>query len=62
MLNWICLLLAGCCEVAFTFCLGKLKSATGGSYAAWLAGFVLLFMVSMPLLVKATRTIPVGTA
>jgi len=62
MINWICLLLAGCCEMGFTFCLGKLKDATGSSYALWLAGFALLFMASMPLLVKATHTIPVGTA
>ena len=62
MINRICLLLAGCCEMGFTFCLGKLKDATGSSYALWMAGFALLFMISMPLLVKATHTIPVGTA
>jgi len=62
MINWICLLLAGCCEVGFTYCLGKLKDASGSSYAWWLVGFASLFMISMPLLVKATHTIPVGTA
>jgi len=48
--------------MGFTFCLGKLKDATGSSYALWLAGFAILFMTSMPLLIKATHTIPVGTA
>jgi len=62
MINWICLLLAGCCEIGFTFCLGKLKDASGSSYALWIVGFALLFMASMPLLIKATHTIPVGTA
>jgi len=62
MLNWICLLLAGCCEIGFTFCLGKLKEATGSSYVCWLAGFAAFFMLSMPLLVKATQTISIGTS
>jgi len=62
MINWLCLLLAGCCEMGFTFCLGKLKDATGSAYALWLTGFAILFMMSMPLLIKATHTIPVGTA
>jgi len=62
MTNWICLLLAGCCEMGFTYCLGKLRDASGHEYLMWLAGFALLFMASMPLLIKATHTIPVGTA
>jgi len=62
MIHWLCLLLAGCCEIGFTFCLGKLRDATGSAHTLWLAGFALLFMISMPLLVKATQSIPVGTA
>jgi len=58
----MCLLLAGCCEIGFTYCLGKLKDATGTTYTLWIVGFALLFMASMPLLIKATHTIPVGTA
>jgi len=48
--------------MGFTFCLGKLRDASGSAYALWLVGFAALFMISMPLLVKATQTIPVGTA
>ena len=45
-----------------TFCLGKAKVATGWEATAWYAGFVIVSALSMFLLAKASRTIPIGTA
>lgn len=61
-MNWIVLIMAGLCEVGFTFCLGRSKEVVGLQWWAWIGGFVLFYMLSMVLLIKATRTIAVGTA
>lgn len=60
-MNWIILLCAGLCEVAFTFCMGKLKGASGAEFYLWGAGFVVAVPVSMGLLARAVQTIPIGT-
>ena len=61
-MNWIILIIAGLFEVAFTFCLGKAKEASGMSSYIWFAGFLVACAVSMTLLVKATQSLPLGTA
>lgn len=61
-MNWILLIIAGLFEVAFAFCLGKAKEATGAEVYWWYAGFLLSLTLSMLLLVKATQTLPIGTA
>lgn len=61
-MNWIILIIAGLCEVGFTFCLGKAKTATGVLYWEWMGGFLLFTVISMWLLAKAIETLPVGTA
>ena len=61
-MNWIILILAGCCEVGFSFCLGKMKGLSGLPYWEWLAGFALFYVLSAVLLAKATETLPIGTA
>ncbi|MBL7898433.1 MAG: multidrug efflux SMR transporter [Crocinitomicaceae bacterium] len=61
-MNWIILIIAGLFEVAFAFCLGKAKTATGNEIYAWYAGFLIALSVSMGLLIKATQTLPIGTA
>lgn len=38
-MNWIILIIAGLFEVGFTFCLGKIKGATGTDFYLWGAGF-----------------------
>ena len=50
------------CECGFTFCLGKAKLATGWEAAGWYTGFVVVSALSMILLAKAAKTIPIGTA
>jgi len=62
VMNWIVLVLAGLCECGFTFCLGKANIATGGRQMLWYSVFVILYALSMVLLAKAVKTIPIGTA
>ncbi|MFG6428076.1 DMT family transporter [Lepagella muris] len=61
-MNWIILIIAGLCEVGFTYCLGRAKDVSGIEYLAWMAGFLLFTVLSMGLLAKATQSIPLGTA
>ncbi len=60
-MNWIILILAGLMEVAFTFCLGKTKAAAGGAAALWWGGFIVALALSMYLMAKAARSLPLGT-
>lgn len=61
-MNWIILIIAALFEVGFTSCLGKIKETTGGAMYGWIAGFLICTSVSMILLIKATQTLPIGTA
>ena len=61
-MNWIILIIAGLFEVGFAFCLGKAKGTTGNEMYLWFAGFLIALTISMGLLVKATQTLPIGTA
>lgn len=61
-MNWLILILAGLCETFFTFCLGKGNVETGNKSVFWYIAFVFFYILSMVLLTKATKTIPIGTA
>lgn len=61
-MNWILLLIAGLFEVGFAACLGKGKEAAGTVATYWYLGFLICLAISMYLLVKATATLPIGTA
>ena len=61
-MNWIILIIAGLFEVAFAFCLGKAKETTGNEMYLWYIGFFVTLCISMGLLIKATQTLPIGTA
>lgn len=61
-MNWILLTIAGFFETAFAFCLGKANESTGSTMYLWYAGFFMCLTISMVLLVKATQTLPIGTA
>jgi len=61
-MNWIVLVVAGLFEVAFAFCLGKAKTSVANEKVHWYAGFVVALLLSMTLLVKATQSLPIGTA
>lgn len=61
-MNWIILIIAGFFEVAFTSCLGKAQQSSGTTAYLWYTAFVVTCSISMLLLIKATQTLPVGTA
>jgi len=61
-MNWIILIIAGFFEVGFATCLGKAKETTGTASMLWLVGFFVSLTISMVLLIKATQTLPIGTA
>lgn len=60
-MNWIILILAGLMEVGFTFCLGKTKTATGQELVWWWTGFITALSLSMFLMAKAAKRLPIGT-
>ena len=61
-MNWIILIIAGLCEVGFTFCLGKAKGTTETEAMLWYGGFAVATALSMYLLALASKTLPLGTA
>ncbi|WP_289159336.1 multidrug efflux SMR transporter [uncultured Muribaculum sp.] len=61
-MNWILLIIAGCFETGFAFCLGKMKGLSGTPWCLWGIGFLLCLILSMVLLSKSVQTIPIGTA
>lgn len=61
-MSWLILVIAGLFEVGFAFCLGKAKDAVGTESYMWYGGFLAFLTVSMLLLMKATQTLPIGTA
>lgn len=61
-MNWFYLILGGFFEVGFTFCLGKAKEVSGTSQYLWYGIFGICLVASMWLLLKATQTLPLGTA
>src|SRR5262245_19713491 len=61
-MNWLILVIAGIFEVAFASCLGKAKETTGSEMYLWYGGFLIALIISMVLLVKATQSLPIGTA
>jgi quaternary ammonium compound-resistance protein SugE len=61
-MNWVILIVAGLFEVAFASCLGKAKEVSGNEAYIWYGGFLISLIISMALLMKATQTLPIGTA
>lgn len=61
-MNWIILIIGGLFEVAFASCLGKMKETSGNLAILWGAGFLICLTISMLLLIKASQSLPIGTA
>lgn len=61
-MNWLILIIAGLFEVGFTFSLQKAKLAEGNTQIMWYGAFLVSLAISMFLLVKASQTLPIGTA
>ncbi len=61
--SWAILIIAGCFEAGFAFCLGKMKEVAGTTaWWLWGAGFIICLIISMVLLAKATHVLPISTA
>lgn len=61
-MNWLILIIAGLFEVGFASCLEKANHSHGSAAVGWYTGFVISMTISMLLLIKATQTLPIGTA
>lgn len=61
-MNWIILIIAGLFEVGFASCLGKAKETSGTESYLWYAGFLICLTISMLGLIRATQSLPIGTA
>ena len=61
-MNWIILIVAGLCEIGFTYCLGRAKEISGTEFWIWIGGFLVFTVISMGLLAKASQTLPIGKA
>jgi quaternary ammonium compound-resistance protein SugE len=61
-MNWFLLIIAGLFEVGFASCLGKAKQSSGIIATYWYIGFLICLIISMLLLVKVTKELPIGTA
>ncbi|UBM58651.1 multidrug efflux SMR transporter [Marinilongibacter aquaticus] len=61
-MNWVFLIFGGIFEVVFATCLAKAKETSGQEMYLWYAGFLVSLTISMLLLIKATQTLPIGTA
>ncbi|MFV0469627.1 MAG: DMT family transporter [Dysgonomonas sp.] len=61
-MNWLILILGGLFEVGFTFSLGQAKTTEGNASYLWYGSFVFCLIASMALLIKATQSLPLGTA
>lgn len=59
---WIFLVLAGLFEVLFVFSMGKARKTVGRQSFLWYALFAIALSLSMWLMMKATKTLPLGTA
>ncbi|HPR59244.1 MAG TPA: multidrug efflux SMR transporter [Bacteroidales bacterium] len=61
-MNWILLIIAGFFETAFATCLGKARETTGTESTYWYIGFIICLAISMIILVRVSRYLPIGTA
>ena len=61
-MNWFLLGLAGLIELGFTFSLGKVSKTVGFERAMWIVLVIVSISVSLSLVAKVIKEIPIGTA
>lgn len=62
MIYWVYLIFAGIFEVGVTFCLGKIKVASGLEFFGWCATMLCGMTISILLVNKSMGGIPLGIA
>lgn len=61
-MNWFLLVLSGCIELVFTFCLGKVSKTIGFEKGLWCIATASAIAVSLFIVTKVLKTLPIGTA
>lgn len=61
-MNWLILIFSGCIELVFTFCLSKVSKTYGNEKILWALGAVSAIALSLFLITKVLKTLPIGTA
>lgn len=61
-MNWFLLVLSGCIELVFTFCLSKVSKTVGLEKSLWCIGTISAITLSLYIVSKVLKTLPVGTA
>lgn len=61
-MNWLILIFSGCIELVVTFCLGKVSKTAGLEKGLWCLGMMGAMALSLYLITKALKTLPIGTA
>lgn len=62
IMNWILLVVSGCIELVFTFCLGKVSKTIGMEKYLWVLAVVITIAVSLSIMTRVIKTLPIGTA
>lgn len=61
-MNWFLLILSGGIELIFTFCLGKVSKTVGVEKGLWCLGTASAIALSLFIVTKVLKTLPIGTA
>ena len=61
-MNWLLLILSGGIELVFTFCLNMTSKTTGGEKWLWGISTATAIAVSLIIVSKVLKTLPIGTA
>lgn len=62
MYYWFLLILSGALELCFTFCMGKFSHAAGSIRIGWAIATLFFVTLSLYIISKALKGIPIGTA
>ena len=54
-MHWIIFILAGLCEVAFAYCLGRAKGISGMEWYTWITAFGVFYILSVDWLNSTQR-------
>lgn len=62
VMNWFLLVVSGCVELVFTFCLSKASKTEGLEKGLWSIGTASAIALSLYIVTKVLKTLPIGTA
>ena len=61
-MNWFLLVVSGCIELVFTLCLNMVSKTVGLEKGLWCIGTASAIALSLFLVTKVLKTLPIGTA